>query len=165
MIHLFFNSATQKHFERHCHGSQKAGGTFLPFIDHISKLVDIAQKLEPIEDKEQGRMRKAFVFEYPEPIGYLGITARSEINEANIEFEYRDKERIAFLPVSALPTTRQFTIVANWNKSRWNVITAYPGGLSMPFPKKGMTSDLYDASKNYWNRFVLVKKLNSSPIH
>lgn len=32
-------------------------------------------------------------------------------------------------------------------------------------PQKGMTSDLYDASKNYWDRFVLVKKMNPTPIH
>jgi hypothetical protein len=159
MIHFHFNNATQKHFTRHLYGSQKAGGTFLPFIDHISKLVDIAFTMQPIQEKEQGRMRKAFVFEYPEPIGYLGITHRSSINESNIEFEYRDKERIAFLTVSDLPTTQLFTIVANWNKSRWNVITAYPGGLSMPFPNKGMTSDLYKESKSYWDRFVLVKKV------
>jgi hypothetical protein len=165
VINFFFNSATQKHFTRHCYGSQKAGGTFLPFIDHIAKLIDIAHTLQPIQEKEQGRMRKAFVFEYPDPIGYLGITPRSAINEANIEYEYRDKDRIAFLSVSELPTTQQFTIVANWNKSRWNVVTAYPGGLSMPFPKNGMTSELYDASKSYWDRFVLVKKMNSTPIH
>jgi hypothetical protein len=157
MIQFHFNSATQKHFARHCHGSQKAGGTFLPFIDHISKLIDIAHTLQPIQEKEQGRMRKAFVFEYPEPIGFLGITQRSIINEANIEFEYRDKERIAFLPVSELPTTRQFTIVANWNKSRWNVITAYPGGASYPFPKSNLSEELQVEARKFWDRHILVK--------
>ncbi len=68
MIQFHFNSATQKHFARHCHGSQKAGGTFLPLIDHTSKLVDIAHKLEPIEDKEQGRMRKALYSNTPSPL-------------------------------------------------------------------------------------------------
>jgi hypothetical protein len=157
MLEFHFNSETQKHFQRHCHGSQKAGGTFLPFISHISDLVTITNGLTPKLAKEQGRMRKAFVFEYPTAIGYLGITKRTKEIEQHIEYEYRDRERIAYLPVTELPTTKEFTIVAQWSKSRWNIVTAYPGGASYPFPKSNQSKELQSEATKFWERHVLVK--------
>lgn len=157
MIQFHFNSETQKHFQRHCHGSQKAGGTFLPFISHISDLVAIANGMEPKFSKDQGCMRKAFVFEYQAPIGYLGISERTKENEHQIEYEYRDRERVAFLPVTELPTTQEFTIVAQWNKSRWNIVTAYPGGASYPFPKKNQSNELQSEATKFWERHILLK--------
>lgn len=158
MLEFHFNSETQKHFQRHCHGSQKAGGTFLPFISHISDLVTIANGMIPKHAKEQGRMRKAFVFEYPAAIGYLGISERTKEIEHQIEYEYRDRERIAYLSATELPTTQEFTIVAQWNKSRWNIVTAYPGGASYPFPKKNQSRELQSEATKFWERHVLLKR-------
>lgn len=129
----------------------------MPFISHISDLVTIANGMIPKHAKEQGRMRKAFVYEYHEPIGYLGIKERTKEIAHQIEFEYRDRERIAFLPVSELPTTQEFTIVVQWSKSRWNIVTAYPGDASYPFPKSNQSKELQSEATKFWERHVLVK--------
>lgn len=160
MIQFHFNSETQKHFQRHCHGSQKAGGTFLPFISHISDLVTIANGMIPKHAKEQGRMRKAFVYEYHEAIGNMGIAPRTLEMETQVQFEYRDRLRIAYLPVEALPTTNEFTIVAQWSKSKWNIVTAYPGGASYPFPHAKQSAEERKQSTQFWERFILLKLKN-----
>ena len=130
----------------------------MPFISHISDLIRIAEGLTHKLEKEQGKMRKAFVFEFQAPIGYLGISERTKEIEHQIEYEYRDRERIAFLPVTELPTTQEFTIVAQWNKSRWNIVTAYPGGASYPFPKSNLSKELQSEATKFWEQHVLLKR-------
>lgn len=103
-------------------------------------------------------MRSCFVFEYKEEIGELGILNRHEIEANEIKTELRDGQIIDYLERNTLPQTRLFTIVAQWQKGQWHVITAYPGGYSMPFPRRGMERELYDASKKYWQNYILVKR-------
>jgi hypothetical protein len=91
MTNIFSSPAAEKHFERHLFQSGKAGGTFIPAIHHLNDLLQIIHTLEPIESREQGRMRKAFVFSNNAPIGYMGITQRLPEHESRLEYEYRDR--------------------------------------------------------------------------
>ncbi len=158
MISFHHSPSTQKHFQRHLHGSKMAGGTFLPFIDNLSALIACIPDSVLTLKKEQGRMRSCFVFEYKEEIGELGILDRNEIEANEIKTEFRDGQIISYLERNTLPQTRLFTIVAQWQKGQWHVITAYPGGYSLPFPRRGMGRELYDASRTYWQNYILVKK-------
>jgi len=103
-------------------------------------------------------MRSCFVFEYKEEIGELGILDRNEIEANEIKTEFRDGQIIRYIERDTLPKTRLFTIVAQWQKGQWHIITAYPGGYSLPFPRRGMGRELYDASRTYWQNYILVKK-------
>jgi hypothetical protein len=158
MTNIFSIPAAEKHFQRHLFQSGKAGGTFIPSIRHLNDLLQIIHSLEPIESKEQGRMRKAFVFSHNAPIGYMGITQRLPEHESRLEYEYRDRIRIAYLPVDEWEMTPIFTVIAQWSKSQWNIITAHPGGVSYPFPSGKMEQPLKAAAQDYWQRHVLLKK-------
>jgi hypothetical protein len=156
-MNFHFSNSTEKHFQRHLHGSKMAGGTFLPFINDLSALIACIPDSAITLKKEQGRMRSCFVFEYKEVIGELGILNRNEIKAIEIKTEFRDGQIISYIECNALPQTRLFTIVAQWQKGQWQIITAYPGGYSLPFPRRGMERELYDASKTYWRNYILVK--------
>ncbi len=160
MISFHHSPSTEKHFQRHLYGSKMAGGTFLPFINDLSALIACIPDSALTLKKEQGRMRSCFVFEYKTEIGELGILNRNEIEANEIKTEFRDGQIISYIERNTLPQTRLFTIVAQWQKGQWSVITAYPGGYSMPFPRRGMGRDLRNESLQYWNTFILCKKVN-----
>ena len=159
-MNFHFSNSSEKHFQRHLHGSTMAGGTFLPFINDLSALMKCIPDTVLTLKKEQGRMRSCFVFEYKEEIGELGILNRNEIEANEIKTEFRDGQIISYIERKALPQTRLFTIVAQWQKGQWQIITAYPGGYSMPFPRRGMGRGLKNESLQYWNTFILCKKVN-----
>jgi hypothetical protein len=161
MIPYFhYSLQNEKHIQRHLYGSKMAGGTFLPFIKNLSALIACIPDSALTLKREQGRMRSCFVFEYNEEIGELGILNRNEIEANEIKTELRDGQIIRYIERKALPKTRLFTIVAQWQKGQWHVITAYPGGYSLPFPRRGMGRNLRNESLQYWDTFILCKKVN-----
>jgi hypothetical protein len=152
-----FDASVTKHASRHFHGSKKAGGTFLSHFQDISQILKLIAESKLIDKKTQGRMRSSFVFEYPQSIGHLGIVKRKDYPNVSVEEERRDDQTITFIHLPTLPETRLFSLICEWRKGRWNLITLYPGPSGEPFPHRQWGQDQNTRSRKFWDEYILVK--------
>lgn len=107
--------------------------------------------------KNQGRTRSCIVFRHPQAIGQVGIGRRLDHDATAIQTEMRDGIRIDFIEVESLPDTHEFTLVCSWEKGRWQLITAYPGPAGEPFPHPKWDEQQNAQSKQFWERYILLK--------
>ncbi len=156
-VDFYYNGEIEKHIQRHFWGSTKAGGTFAPHIQTVAQLLDLVNASECIEKKNQGRMRSCMVFRHPQAIGQVGIGRRLDHDTTAIQTEMRDGIRIDFIEVESLPDTHEFTLVCSWEKGRWQLITAYPGPAGEPFPHPKWDEQQNAQSKQFWERYILLK--------
>ena len=92
-------------------------------------------------------------------VGTCGVMAIDSLEEVMRAKIYRKKNRgidLLHLDVIELPQTDEFTLILKPANEHLIFITAFPGPLALPLPDHRMPSDLYDASRIFWDNHTFL---------
>jgi len=96
---------------------------------------------------------------YSGEVGTCGVMAIHSLEEAMRDKIYRKKNRgveLLHLDVQELPKTYEFTLILKPANEHLIFITAFPGPPALPLPDHRMPSDLYDASRIFWDNHAFL---------
>jgi hypothetical protein len=93
-----------------------------------------------------------------EPVGNAGIIQRSHVSREDIVLESRNGFKVEVALLNELEVTYEFCVIVEKNTEEVSIITAFPGGYSLPFPYEGQDNLEFEKSTLYWQEYVLCRK-------
>lgn len=149
----------ERHLALHFGNSNSAGSVFFTEVfANPSELLDYVNTCEPSETIVQAGNRSALIFHMAEPVGNSGIIKRSHVGLEDIVLESRNGFKVEVALLSELEVTYEFCVIVEKNTEEVSIITAFPGGYSLPFPYEGQDNLEFEKSTLYWQEYVLCRK-------
>ena len=149
----------ERHLALHFGNSNSAGSVFFTEVfANPSELLDYVNTCEPSETIVQAGNRSALIFHMAEPVGNSGIIKRSHVELEDIVLESRNGFQVEVALLNELEVTYEFCVIVEKNTEEVSIITAFPGGYSLPFPYEGQDNLEFEKSTLYWQEYVLCRK-------
>jgi hypothetical protein len=100
------------------------------------------------------------IHEFPEGIGTIGVASISELKLMGAtEFEWKQNRglELCHVKLKPLPKTLKLTLILKPQKNYQLLITAFPGAVGLPLPKKKMTEIFYEQCKQFWQEHAFIE--------
>jgi hypothetical protein len=98
--------------------------------------------------------------EFPEGIGTIGVASICELKAMGAtEFEWKQNRglELCHVKLKPLPNTLKLTLIVKQQKNYQLLITAFPGIVGLPLPKKKMTELFYEQCKQFWQEHAFIE--------
>jgi hypothetical protein len=112
----------------------------------------------PDEIIQQENQTQAHLFNAEFAIGTCALSDLNALKDSDIQLETRDGISTRFAWVDDLPETNQFCVIVEGNHSAFEIITLFPGEYAPPFPHANQSEKANNESKQFWEKYVLLKK-------
>jgi hypothetical protein len=122
------------------------------------ELVKYINSRRPKQIIQQENQTQAHLFDAGFVIGTSALSDLNTLNNPEIQLESRDGILTRFAWVDDLPETNQFCVIVEGNYSPFEIITLFPGEYAPPFPHANQSEKANNESKQFWEKYVLLKK-------
>ena len=133
------------------------------FFDHVfanaDELLNYINAVEASSSIPQANNRKSLVYHMTEPVGKSGLIRRDLVPTEQIVIENRNGFQVEVALVKELALAFEFCVIVESSNDEEYLITAFPGGFSMPFPYAGQDPEEFERSKLFWEEHVLCKEV------
>lgn len=144
------------------------GSRFRPYFATSVKGLLARFTQYPFIEALSGNQHRQFVFtghatDFPEGVGTLGVIGIDFLSENSRKSLKRIEDRpeyVKYVEVDELPNTFLFTAILKPLNAGFLLISAFPGGASMPLPNEKMNAKEYEACRMFWDRHVFLKVRN-----
>ncbi len=156
-----FAESAEKHLAVHFSGPEKSGSIFNPgFLAGPKDLLAFLETNQPQKIIRQKNQRVVFQFELapPQVAGLEGIGLKGSLSPESITLQERNGFLVEIGMVETLPETPFFCVVLNPIPAGFEIVTAFPGRYAPSFPYEGQEPDENAASREFWNKYVLLKE-------
>jgi hypothetical protein len=107
---------------------------------------------------QQENQTQAHLFNAEFAIGTCALSDFNALKNHDLHLETRDGILTRFAWVDDLPETNQFCVIVEGNYSPFEIITLFPGEYAPPFPHANQSEKANNDSKQFWEKYVLLKK-------
>lgn len=155
---IIISEKAKHHLRLHFGDSNAAGSVFFTQVFHSpEELLVHINSCEPSDIFHQGNNRKALVFHMAEAVGTSGLIRRNEVPAENIILESRNGFEVEVALLKELSQTYEFCAIVELINDIEYLITAFPGGYSLPFPYEGQEKEEFEKSTMFWQEYILCR--------
>ncbi len=112
---------------------------------------------------KNGYIHQCFEFDinlFPNGVGKLGMASIQDLKDkgfTSFEWKHNRGLELCHYFLNVMPSTNTLTVVLKPQKKYQLLITAFPGKVALPLPKKGMTDAFFQKCQQFWQEHAFLE--------